>query len=143
MARDTDFRLALLSVHPEYARAIVDGTKTVEFRKRPLAADVTHVAVYATRPVGRVIAVFSVEEQVLDAPSRLWEMFKPVGGISHDKFFEYYDGHQQGVGIKVADLVRLAEHESLEDAFGISRPPQSVQYFDASDASAAVRLAFA
>ncbi len=43
--------IALMSIHPQYANAIVEGTKRVEFRKRPLARNVTHVIVYATAPV--------------------------------------------------------------------------------------------
>lgn len=37
MATGTNGRIALMSIHPQYARAILDGTKEVEFRKRPLA----------------------------------------------------------------------------------------------------------
>lgn len=143
MADDSGYRLALLSVHPEFAQAILDGTKTVEFRKRPLAPDVTHVAVYATQPVRRVVAVFSIEEQVLDAPRRLWNKFKNVAGISQEKFLAYYEGHERGVGIMVTGLVGLVEHETLEVAFGISRPPQSFQYFEVAEASSTLRLALA
>lgn len=141
MADDHARRVALLSVHPEYAQAILDGTKTVEFRKRPLAPDVTHVAIYATQPVGRVVAVFSIEEQVTDTPRRLWHKFQKVAGISKDKFLAYYDGHKEGVGIKVGDLVGLEERETLEDAFGITRPPQSFQYFEANKASSRLQVA--
>ena len=43
-----------MSIHPVYANAILTGDKKVEFRKRRLAADVTHVLVYATAPeIGR------------------------------------------------------------------------------------------
>ncbi len=143
MAEDRARRVALVSVHPEYAEAILDGTKTVEFRKRPLAPDVTHVAVYATRPVGRVVAVFSVEGQVTDNPHRLWRDFQDVAGISKSDFLAYYDGHNVGVGIKVRDLVRLDEYETIEEAFGITRPPQSFQYFEARTASSRLRFAMA
>lgn len=143
MAEVPACRVALLSVHPEYAQAILDGTKTVEFRKRPLADDVTHVAIYATRPVGRIVGVFRIEEQVQRAPGTLWKRFKDVGGISYSKFLAYYDGHPQGVGIRVGDLVRIDGDVTLEDAFGISRPPQSFQYFEPDEASERLRFAFA
>ncbi|MGO4443460.1 ASCH domain-containing protein [Mycobacterium sp. 2YAF39] len=123
------YRIALLSVHAEYADALVTGQKTVEFRKRPLAPDVTHVALYATHPVARVVAVFTVREQVIDSPQRLWRQFSKVAGISKVKFLDYYDGCSRGVGIRVGDLVSLDRHVTLQEAFGISRPPQSFQYF--------------
>jgi predicted transcriptional regulator len=143
MADSSGYRVALLSVHPEYAQAILDGTKTVEFRKRPLADDVTHVAIYATMPVGRVVGVFAVEEQVFAEPRSLWREFRKVAGISEEKFHAYYDGRDQGVGIKVSDLVTLPDQVTLEEAFGISRPPQSFQYFAPSEASASLQHALA
>lgn len=136
MAERDSVRLALLSVHPEYAEALVAGTKRVEFRKRALAPDVTHVAIYATMPVGRIIGVFSVREQVTDTPVGLWKRFKRVAGIDQDRFLAYYDGHQSGVGIRVRKVIPLDEHLTLEDAFGITRPPQSVQYFEPASAGA-------
>jgi len=45
------------------------------------------------------------------------------------------------VGIKVGELVGLEELETLEDAFGITRPPQSFQYFEAKKASSRLQLA--
>jgi predicted transcriptional regulator len=134
-------RLALLSIHPEYAEALVSGHKTVEFRKRALAADVTHVAIYATMPVGRIVGVFSVKDQVIDTPHALWSKFRAVAGISQDKFVAYYEGHATGVGIQVDEMVRLQNWITLEDAFGISRPPQSIQYFRPEDAAPGLSLA--
>jgi predicted transcriptional regulator len=129
VAKEHAVRLALLSVHPEFADALVRGEKLVEFRKRALAADVTHVAIYATKPVGRIVGVFRIRDQVTDTPHGLWAKFKRVAGISQDRFLAYYEGHESGVGIRVEAMIALDESVTLEDAFGISRPPQSVQYF--------------
>lgn len=138
MDKSTCTKVALLSVHPRYADAILQGTKTVEFRKRPLSPTVTHVAIYATKPVGKVVGVFSVAEQITDNPFKLWAKFKEVGGISRDRFLDYFKGREQGVGIRVEDLVPLEEHLSLEEAFGISRAPQSFQYFLHTEASISI-----
>lgn len=135
-------RLALLSVHPEYAEALVNGDKTVEFRKRALATDVTHVAIYATMPVGRIVGIFSVKEQVIDTPHGLWSKFRAVAGISQDKFVAYYNGHATGVGIRVDEMVRLKDWITLEEAFGISRAPQSIQYFKPEDAAPSLSATF-
>lgn len=53
-------RVALISIRPRYAHAILDGRKTVEFRKRRLAEDVTHVVIYSTRPDRAVIGFFEL-----------------------------------------------------------------------------------
>ncbi|PEG52808.1 ASCH domain-containing protein [Mycolicibacterium diernhoferi] len=129
MVEGRPVRLALLSVHPEYASALVSGRKTVEFRKRPLAPDVTHVVIYATQPVARVVGVFSIREQVMESPRQLWNMFHNVAGISKAKFMDYYRGCSTGVGIRVGEMTGLPDNFTLQEAFGISRPPQSFQYF--------------
>lgn len=129
MAAGPTRRLALLSVHPEYAAALVEGSKTVEFRKRRLAPDITHVAIYATHPVSKVVGIFIVREQVTDTPLQLWRRFRPVAGISKSRFLHYFQGHSQGVGIRLDATIRLGQGVTLEEAFGIARPPQSFQYF--------------
>lgn len=133
MADRPAVRLALLSVHPEFASALLDGTKQVEFRKRALAPDVTHVAIYATRPVSRVVGVFSIDGQVTAPPSELWREFAEVAGISRPKFFDYFSGKPRGVGIRVKELLGLGDGMTLQEAFGISRPPQGTQYFSLAD----------
>ena len=75
MAADTVGRVALMSIHPEYANAILAGRKTVEFRKRPIGDDVTHVIVYATAPTGAVVGAFTVTGQDTTSLTRLWETF--------------------------------------------------------------------
>ena len=52
LASQPDRRIALMSIRPQFAAAILDGSKRVEFRKRPLAADIGTVVIYATKPVG-------------------------------------------------------------------------------------------
>lgn len=134
-------RLALLSVHPEYAAALLEGTKTVEFRKRPLAADVSHVAIYATYPISRVVGIFAVHDQVTDTPQKLWQRFRKVAGISESSFRAYFEGRSEGVGIRLRERVILGRGVTLEEAFGIARPPQSFQYFTFNQAAATLTRA--
>ena len=136
-------RLALLSLHPKHADAIIKGTKKVEFRKRPLAPDITCVVIYATSPVGRVVAVFSIKEQVIGTPQRLWRTYRGEAGGSRAQFLAYYDGRSEGFGIRIGKIVSLAEPLSLRDAFGIRRPPQSVQYFTEREAKPKLARALA
>ena len=59
MARTAHPQVALLSIHPVYAQGIIDGRKTVEFRRRAFGKSVTHVVVYATAPVRKVVGAFT------------------------------------------------------------------------------------
>lgn len=119
-----------MSIHPTYAEAILRGEKQVEFRKRPVADDVTHVVVYATLPVGAIIGAFTVAGQETSSLHSLWQAFGEVAGIRHNEFAEYYRSHNEGTCIRVGDIFLASERVDLSIAFGISRPPQSFQYVD-------------
>ncbi|WP_459682153.1 hypothetical protein [Rhodococcus sp. no. 34] len=113
----------------------MNGSKQVEFRKRPIADDVTHVLVYATAPVSAVVCAFSVTGQETLNPRKLWTQFRQVAGIPQDRFFAYFDGKSLGTGIKVGDVVTPRQPLCLSTAFGVKRPPQSFQYLDPSSFS--------
>ncbi|CAM3578137.1 ASCH domain protein [Nocardioides marinus] len=132
-------RVALLSIHPRYADGILAGAKRVEFRKRPLAADVTHVVVYATAPVSAVVGAFSVEGQHTLTPAELWQRFADVGGIEEDAFAAYYGSRDLGTGIAVGEVLRSAAPMCLRSHLGISHPPQSFRYLAAETAQAVLR----
>jgi predicted transcriptional regulator len=50
-----------MSIHPQYADAILRGDKTVEFRKRGFSHPVSHVLIYATAPRKLVLGYFVVD----------------------------------------------------------------------------------
>lgn len=117
-----------MSIHPEYADAILRGTKRVEFRKRPLAADVTTVVIYATAPLRRVVGTFEIERSVVATPATLWRRFSDVGGISKADFFAYYDGTDRAVGLVIRHTTRWKEALTLSDLRPGLTPPQSFLY---------------
>jgi len=53
-------RIALLPIYPRFALKIMSGEKRVEFRKVKFASDVTHIVVYATALVKKVLIVSSL-----------------------------------------------------------------------------------
>lgn len=126
-----------MSIRPEFARAIIDGRKTVEFRKRPLADDVTHIVIYATQPVGALLGWVTVDAQLTMNPIRLWHEFKTDGAISKSRFFDYFASDTCGTGIRVSSVVKFDEPVSLSLLDGVSRPPQSFQYLTRGQAAAA------
>lgn len=127
-------RVVVMSIHPRYAIQILKGTKQVEFRKRPLADDVTHVVVYATAPISAVVGAFAVSGQLTLNPRTLWRRFRAVGGIAWRDFIAYYDGRCVGTGIEIGQVLRADAPMNLFDHFRISHPPQSFQYLSAEAA---------
>ena len=125
-------RIALMSIRPQFAAAILDGSKRVEFRKRPLAADIGTVVIYATAPVGAVVGEFGVVGQVVGTPEDLWARFAEVAGIDREGFFSYYDGSARAVGIVIGRVDRYDQPRPLGDVDPGARPPQSFKYLAAA-----------
>lgn len=127
-----------MSIHPVYANAILSGDKQVEFRKRRLAPDVTHVLVYATAPVGAIVGAFVIAGQETSTPVSLWRRFAKVAGISYGKFFEYYAASAVGTGIRIGSVLIPDKPLNLMLSLGVRRPPQSFQYVTPATALPAI-----
>lgn len=123
--------IALLSIKPHYANAILDGKKKVEFRKRKFGRAVSHVVIYATAPLMRIVGWFKVGLLHELSPESLWRKFSAVGGISRDDFRAYYSGVPSGVAISVTAAQRLRKPLALT-RISSSPPPQSYSYLPAS-----------
>ena len=123
--------VALLSIKPHYANAILDGKKKVEFRKRKFGRAVSHVVIYATAPIMRIVGWFKVGPLHELSPESLWRRFSRVGGISRDDFRAYYSGVPSGVAIAVTEAQRLRKPLAL-NRISSSPPPQSYSYLPAS-----------
>lgn len=121
-------RHVVMSVHPRYAEAIMDGRKKVEFRKRRLADDVTVVWVYATAPIQRIVGYFEVEATHTAEPADLWRRFKEVGCINQADFDHYYAHSSTGAGITIRRAVRLDVPALITDLLPSGVPPQSYAY---------------
>jgi predicted transcriptional regulator len=117
-----------MSIRPQFANAILDGSKTVEFRKRRLAGDVTRVVIYITSPVQAVVGEFTVADQVVASPQTLWRRYRLVAGIDRASFFKYFDGSSDAVGILIDAVVQYKEPQTLRQFDPSMRPPQSFQY---------------
>ena len=126
-----DGSIALLSVHPEYVKRMVNGEKLVEFRRAPFARRVSHVVVYSTRPEKRLVGYFEVDGVYEDSPSSLWRKHNKRGGISRERLLEYLEGGRQTVAIVMSRFHPFRKDLGLED-IGVARPPQSFRYLDRS-----------
>jgi predicted transcriptional regulator len=126
----TDRRVALLSIHPQLAAAILTGRKRVEFRRRSPSSATSHVIVYATAPVKRIVGWFRVEAFEAGSPSALWERFGDLGGIAAADFARYFEACDLGTAIRVADVSRVEPPAPIEAVGAGVCPPQSFRYID-------------
>jgi len=128
MATTATGRVALFSIKPQYAEAILAGSKEVEFRRTALAADVTHVVIYATSPVQRVLGTFEVAGVEQATPTSLWTSYGRVGGIGLEDYLDYFTGAETAYAIKVRRPQTWTEPLALEALSPGLRAPQSYQY---------------
>jgi len=128
MAANTNGSVILLPLYPKYARAVMAGTKTVEFRKANVPRNVTHVVVYATAPEKMILGYFSVKRTVVASPAVLWRRFARRGRVEQKDFQIYYRGADLGVAIIVDSVYRYIRPMAA-DLNGALRPiPQSFKY---------------
>jgi predicted transcriptional regulator len=110
----------LMSIRPAYAQAILDGTKTVELRRRrPSFAPGTRVLVYSSAPHQQLQGTFEVGCIIADEPDALWEKVGDRAGIDREAFDTYFEGCSAAYAIEVENPKRI------KPARLSIRPPQS------------------
>ncbi len=119
----------LLSIKPEYAEKIFEGSKKYEFRKILFKnPEITRVIVYASYPVQKVIGEFEIENVISESPTKLWRQTKEDSGITKSFFDSYFLGKSQGHAIKIKFVERYNKPLCLKQDFQIQHPPQSFMY---------------
>ena len=120
----------LLSIKPEYAEKILDGTKKYEFRRAVFKnPDIKKVVIYASSPVQKVIGEFEIESILNHDLETLWEKTKRFAGISKEFFMSYFHSKDTGYAIKIKKTKKYEPWLSLEDDFN-AKPPQSFIYLN-------------
>ena len=121
-------KAVLLSIKPEFAHKIFDGTKKYEFRKQIFKdSSVKKVIVYSSSPEQKVIGEFKIDTILRDTPSAIWLQTRDYSGISQAFYDEYFRGRQNAYAIKVASTRIYEQKKDLSD-FDIMFPPQSFAY---------------
>lgn len=118
----------LLSIKPEFAERIFEGSKKYEFRKAIFKnPNVRTVVVYASSPVQRIIGEFEIEAVLKASPDDLWEETKDHSGITEEFFFDYFLNREIGFAIKVKKTRRFKKPRCLRSSYNVT-PPQSFCY---------------
>ncbi|MCA6420494.1 MAG: ASCH domain-containing protein [Cytophagales bacterium] len=119
----------VLSIKPEFAFKIFDGTKKFEFRKSIFKNEkIKTIIVYASSPVQQVIGEFEIEEVLNHDLSTLWDLTQEFSGISEEFYYEYFTNKEQGFAIKIKKTRKYRTPKCLRADFNLS-PPQSFAYW--------------
>lgn len=118
----------VLSIKPEFAFKIFDGSKKFEFRKAIFKnTNVKSVIVYASSPVQQVIGEFEIEDILNYDLQTLWEITQEHSGISEDFYYKYFANREHGYAIKIKKTKKYRIPKCLKEDFNIL-PPQSFAY---------------
>ncbi len=119
----------VLSIKPEFAFKIFDGTKKFEFRKSIFKNEnIKSVIVYASSPVQQVIGEFEIDEVLNYDLSTLWDLTQEHSGISEEFYYDYFANKEQGFAIKIKKTRKYRKPKCLRGDFNLS-PPQSFAYW--------------
>ena len=100
----------MLSVKPKFVDMILTGKKTVELRKKwySLAlgtpSDLQYVYVYASAPVKKIVARFTVSTTLFSKIPYLWDRVEGFCGVSFEEFSKYFEGSSAGYGLEISNL---------------------------------------
>ena len=118
----------LLSIKPEFAEKIFEGTKKFEFRRTIFKnPSVTKIVVYASSPVQKVIGEFEIEQIMRYDLKTLWDKTQRDSGISSEYFFQYFQTKEYGFAIKIKNAKRYANYKCIRKDYNLT-PPQSFLY---------------
>ena len=129
----------MLSIRPQYAEKIFQGTKKVELRKvKPNVAKGDIVFVYISSPVQELYGKFEVERVISKPINELWKIVHQDAGISREEFEHYYRGSSIGYGIYLCAPVIIKRPIGLNDLRHVWKnfyPPQGYKYLNATELS--------
>ncbi|PHM45909.1 hypothetical protein Xmau_00300 [Xenorhabdus mauleonii] len=119
----------LLSIKPEFAEKILNGTKKYEFRKGIFKnTSVRSVVIYATKPVGRIVGEFDIETIIEDAPEAVWYKTYEYAGISKQFFDSYFFKKKKAFAIQIGKVKKYSTPIPLDEFGHNIVAPQSYRY---------------
>lgn len=121
-------KLALISIKPEYAFKILFGQKKYEYRKVLLSKDVSHVIIYVTVPIQKIIGFASVKQIIQGSPSKVWETTKERGGVARSFYREYFKNKKNAYAIELENVYPLDTWINPSNIIDNFVPPQSFRY---------------
>jgi predicted transcriptional regulator len=126
MVRSKANRVLLISVRPEFAARILDGSKTVELRRQlPKLRPGDLLALYITAPIKKLVATLRVAAVQSGSPQRLWRVVADYAAVSRQEYDAYF------TGAKVAVAIFFSHVRQRHEALPLSKLRQLIDGFTA------------
>ena len=127
-------RILLMSIRPEFADMILQGRKTIEFRRKfSEKYRGSTIVFYITSPVQQFMFTATISDVAHNEKKNLWRMYNKEGGVSQKVFDQYFSGTEHGYAIQLSNLKQLTNRLKLKHAKRFCpqlRPPQSFQILE-------------
>lgn len=130
-------RIVFLSIKPEHAEAILDGSKRYEYRRQPPVADPPFtMLLYATDGVGDVVGAALVDDVIRDNAHAVAKATVDATPQTTDDVLEYFDGKREATALKIRHAVRVeppVEDVEIRKAWPDFTVPQNFRYVTEDD----------
>jgi predicted transcriptional regulator len=121
-----------MPIKPVYVERILSGQKLFEFRRTSIRQDTTHLILYSSSPVKRIMGVAEVSSILTASPTVTWERTKHAAGISRRLFREYFKGSKKASAIEIQSVFTLNNPLAPHEIIPKFHIPQSYRYVDSS-----------
>lgn len=130
----TPEEIVLFAVKSHYAEAILDGSKPIEYRRVPPAAEPPYEALlYASGGPGKIVGGATiVNETSLNVPSLIDET---IDEVPHSRFDleAYFDGSDIGTALRIGGVERFDPAIPIDFVYTVDPDfsiPQNFRYLD-------------
>lgn len=124
-------KIILLSIHPKFADLIIAGKKKYEYRKVMPNEAISHIALYCTSPIRKVVAIVEVIEELTDTPAKLWKKTSRDGAITKKHFNCYFNGKVYANAFKLGKVTLFDKPMTLTELC-VDNSPQSFRYLSSN-----------
>ena len=133
LEEEPEERALFISVKPQYANAILEGTKTVELRRtRPNLPDGSLVILYSSTPTRAVVGWAHLTGVRVGTPIEIWDKYGTAAAIDEPDYDAYFDGTDQAFALELDSVVAAVQPIPLDVIRSIGiQPPQSWRYVPA------------
>lgn len=88
----------------------------------------SHVVIYSTAPVQRIVGWFEVGAVLQDSPTKIWQQVSGDSGLTKEEFMVYFEDRHTAVAIEVLKPTRLQKPVRLHKLADWLLAPQSFRY---------------
>lgn len=132
-------RAILISIHPEHVDAILSGQKRYELRRIVPNYNVSHLIIYATSPIMKVMAIAEVIDCIKGSPTYVWNITKGDSNVSRVFYRQYFHGRKIAYAFLLGHVFPMTKPIILADLLLSPIPPQSFRGISATEFSAIMK----